>query len=609
MSAMPNTASWRRTSQELMPAGRAETPPGQYDIYPAYPLESGLIERGYTALAEKLIGSSNTAAIDGFPGVLWEHFRQELDLALAGLGVRAAWCSIDAALLPAAQIEALITPYLGNGDALFGFRFPGALKDFFDPAKLAALKPDPTAPLTILYGCGAALAGWGGPLVYVDAPKNEIQFRARSKSVKNLGLEQALEAKPAYKRSYFIDWPAANDHKAALLPLLDWMVDEQRPDEPTLMSGEALREGLAGMAHSFFRVRPWFEPGPWGGQWMKEHIPQLPQHAPNYAWSFELIVPENGLLFESDGLLLEVSFDTLMFQEYPAVLGACAPNFRYEFPIRYDFLDTFEGGNLSVQCHPRPEYIREHFGERYTQDECYYIFDAAPGARVYLGFQAGIDPAALKEELLHSAATAQPVEIDRFVHSVPSRKGDLLLIPNGTIHGAGAGTLVLEISATPYIFTFKMYDWLRLDLEGKPRPLNIERAYQNLYFDRQGERIEREFVSHPQVIARGETWQVVHLPTHPNHFYDVHRLEFTGAIEGQTGDSCHVMSLVEGATVLLETENGASARFNFAETFVIPAASGRYRLVSENGAPLKVVKTFVKPEEQWAPGVVPEAGS
>ena len=197
------------------------------------------------------------------------------------------------------------------------------------------------------------------------------------------------------------------------------------------------------------------------------------------------------------------------------------------------------------------------------------------------------------------------MDIERFVVSVPTQKHDLLLIPNGTIHGSGTGNLVLEISATPYIFTFKMYDWLRLDLEGKPRTLNIARAFENLDFDRRGRHVLDDLVSQPRTVQAGPGWRVVHCPTHRAHFYDVHRLEFDHSIEVAMEGSCHVLSLVEGPTVLLETANGLRQRFNFAETFVVPAAAGRYRLISETGEPVRVVKCFVKPKSDWPPGVLP----
>lgn len=610
MISSESLSTFRKTTQMLMPAKHELTPDGQYDIYPAYPLEPGQIRIGFDALVTA-INEAAIVVIDGYPGVLWESFREQLEDALGKTSLSPHFIFVEEALLPPEKIDALIAPYLGGDDPLFGFRCPCELIDFFDRSRLATLFPDPHASVNILYGTGAALAGWVGLLIYVDVPKNEIQFRARASSVKNFGAAQALDPKLAYKRSYFVDWPIANRHKDSLLPRIDWILDDQRPDEPAFMPGQTLRDGLARMAHTFFRVRPWFEPGPWGGQWIKAHIPTLAQAVPNYAWSFELIVPENGLIFQSDDLMLEVSFDALMDQEYHAVLGECAPNFRREFPIRYDFLDTVEGGNLSVQCHPRLEFIRKHFGETFTQDECYYMLDCVPGARVNLGFQAGINPLEFKDALLHSAQTGEVVNIERFVNSFPVEKHDFVLIPNGTIHGSGSGSLVLEISATPYIFTFKMYDWLRMGLDGKPRSLNIERAFENLYFDRQGERIDKEFVSHPALLSQGSSvdgrWRVVHLPTHKNHFYDVHRLEFTGTIAVDTLGSCHVLSLVEGSTVRLETLAGASAVFNYAETFVISAAAEHYRLTSPDGEAVKVVKTFVKPVGEWMPGVVQDA--
>ena len=250
----------------------AAAPAGQYDIYPAFLVGPGQIHLGFSALADRL-ATARQVVIDGYPGVLWENFRAQLQAELEQRGLRAAWRATAKAMRPVEQINALVAPYLGGDDPLFGRRFTGALRDFFDPERLRALGPDPAADVSIVYGCGAALAGWAGLLVYVDVPKNEIQFRFRAGSVTNLGLDRPLDPKAAYKRCYFVDWVAANAHKAALLPRVDVVVDGQRPDEPALMAGGDLRGALARMARNYFRVRPWFEPGPWGGQWIKATSP------------------------------------------------------------------------------------------------------------------------------------------------------------------------------------------------------------------------------------------------------------------------------------------------------------------------------------------------
>ncbi len=586
-----------KTTQTLMLAQAKPTRAGQYDIYPTFPVEDGSVAVGFDKIAAAIATSKHKLIIiDGYIGVLWDDFRDRLKQALGQLQLDPEWINIQLALKSEEEIDNLVEPFLGGDDPIFGTRFTGALADFFDGRKLAEIELS-NPYLTIIYGCGAALVPQvNAYLVYVDVPKNELQFRSRAGSITNLGVCQSGLPKAMYKRFYFVDWIALNQHKARLLPDIDLMVDGQRPSTPASMTGDLLRQTLNKMSQNYFRVRPWFEPGAWGGQWMKEKIPQLPQDVPNYAWSFELIVPENGLILEADGNMLEVSFDLLMFQAYEGVLGDCASRFGYEFPVRFDFLDTFDGGNLSVQVHPRPRFIKEHFGENFTQDETYYILDCGPEAEVYLGFNEDINPQAFEAALRYSQEHGKAIDMRKYVNVEPVHKHDLFLIPNGTIHCSGKNNLVLEISATPYIFTFKLYDWMRLDLDGNPRPINIDRGIPNLYFNRKGQRIKDEFVSKPQIIKTGDDWQLIHLPTHVEHFYDIHRLEFDTQILAETHGSFHVLSLVEGESIMLETANGMKQRFNYAETFVVPAAAGSYTLINEGDQRIRVLKAFMKDE-------------
>jgi mannose-6-phosphate isomerase class I len=576
-----------------MPSQRKSNSSG-YNLYPSFPIGEGKINIEYKAIAAKIAGYSSVV-IDGYIGVLWEHFREKLDTELANHGVSTNWIGMSDFMLSEEQIRKQKEPFLGSDDPVFGTRYTGELADFFYMEHLAKLLPPNDADLGILYGCGAELAGWDAPLVYVDLPKNEIQYRSRAESITNLGMEIPDNPKAMYKQFYFIDWIVLNKHKSKLVEKIDWIIDGQRSGEPSIMAGADFRSALKKMSENAFRVRPWFAPSVWGGQWCKQHIPQLPKDVPNYAWSFEMIVPENGLILSSSKRLLEVSFDWLMYQHHEKILGDSAEVFGYEFPIRFDFLDTVDGENLSLQCHPRPDYIKEHFGESFTQNETYYMLDCKPDAQVYLGFRDDINSSKFRSELEKAAREGTEVVVENYVLTHPAQKHDLFLIPSGTIHCSGEGNLVLEISATPYIFTFKMYDWQRLDLYGNPRPINIERGFDNLQFDRKGrQKIQDEFISTPRQIKSGEDWRLVHLPTHPEHFYDIHRCEFDSEMEIETNGSCQVMNLVEGKSVKLETQNGFSQHFNFAETFAVPAAAERFKLINENDQTVKIVKAFIK---------------
>lgn len=563
-------------------------------MYPGFPVPSGTVGCGFNALSDRLRGNS-VIRIDGFVGVFWDQFRLGLDNALSRPDFKVSWIDVSQAYKPAQEIAEFVAPFLGGDDPIFGTRCPGQLTEFIDADRLRGLCPDAGADLTILYGCGAALVPWEGPLIYIDLPKNELQFRSRAGCVCNLGAELPVTPKAQYKRFYFVDWQVLNRHKACLIDQIDWFVDGQRPVEPTFIAGADIRDAFDQMSTNVFRVRPWFEPGPWGGQWLKRHLDQLPQDVANYAWSFELITPENGIAFQDGVHQIEVSFDWLMYRNSSAVLGDFVTRFGTDFPVRFDFLDTFDGGNLSLQCHPRPQYIKEHFGEPFTQDETYYLVDCQDDAEVYLGFRDDIDPSEFRAALDASYQNATELDVKKYVQAVPAQRHGLYLIPSGTVHCSGKGNLVLEISATPYIFTFKMYDWLRLDLDGTPRPLNISRAFDNLKFERRGDAVARELISKPSVIDRGEDWQVVHLPTHHEHFYDVRRFEFATEVAIATNGSPHVLMLVEGASVQVETARGMKACFRFVETFVVPAAATSYKLINLGDSPAKVVQVFIKP--------------
>ncbi|WP_243770883.1 MULTISPECIES: class I mannose-6-phosphate isomerase [Mucilaginibacter] len=588
-----NIETMRNTKQFLLPDLKKAAKRQEYDIYPTFDID-GPIYTGYKTLANWIVTCNHDIVIDGYSGVYWDVLISCLNDEFAALGIQANWINVNKTLKPESIIHEITANYDGGDDPLFGKLYDGELSDFFDVEKLQSIKPEPNK-LNILYGAGAALAGWKCTLLYIDVPKNEIQFRSRANAICNLGEKQPSDPKNQYKRFYFIDWPVLNKHKKQLLPAIDAIIDEQRINEISWTTGDALRNGLKTMSSHMFRARPWFEPGIWGGQWIKNNINGLNKDVVNYAWSFELIAPENGILLQSGNNMLEVSLDTLLLLDNEAILGKAAARFGDAFPIRFDFLDTFDGGNLSLQCHPSVEYIKNNFGEDFTQDETYYILDAKPGAEVYLGFQETINKQQFRSVLENSFEQNEPVEIKDYVQTFPATRHDLFLIPNGTVHCSGKNNMVLEISATPYIFTFKMYDWLRPDLSGNPRTLNIDRAFENLNFERKGDVVTETLISKQTTLKKGDDWEIINLSTHPEHFYAVERLEFDTEITEDTNNQCHVLSLVEGESIAVIT-NGREQVIHYAETFIIPAAAKSYTLKNTGKTRAKVIKAFVKDE-------------
>jgi mannose-6-phosphate isomerase class I len=583
----------RNTKQYLMPAKTAKVKKNGYEIYPSFQIAK-VIHYGYESLGQYMVETGGNFICDGYVGVQWSNVKESLDLFFKSKKVEVNWILIDSCLKPETEINKLIAPALGGDDPLFGKIYTGQISDFFDQDNLAKLSPG-NGPLTIVYGCGAALVNWHCPTIYFDVPKNEIQFRSRAGRVKNLGASLPEESNAQYKRFYFVDWIILNKHKQALLSEISILVDEQRPDEITWINGSDLRDALKEISSKVFRARPWFEPGVWGGEWIKSNIDGLNKDVVNYAWSFELIAPENGIVLESSGLRLETSIDMVLYNDNKAILGKAAKRFGYNYPIRFDFLDTVAGDNLSLQCHPTVTYTKNNFGEDFTQDETYYILEAKADAKVYLGFQADIDRDKFQAVLIDSFNHNTSIEVEQYVQVFPAKKHDLFLIPNGTVHCSGKNNMVLEISATPYIFTFKMYDWVRSDLNGNPRTLNIERAFDNLNFDRKGATVADTLISKQAVVKQGADWQLVHLSTHPEHFYAIERLEFDTIINDVTNDQCLILNLVEGECIIVKTDNYEQV-IHFAETFIIPASANTYTMRNKGNSRAKVIKAFVKDE-------------
>ena len=375
----------------------------------------------------------------------------------------------DDALLSPAELEQEFAPMMGD-DRVFAYMERRTLQEFFDPQKFVAIQNQWkwARGSVVLIGTGAALIAqeWDR-ILYADLARWEIQKRQRAHRIGNLGMRNAdASAAELYKRAYFLDWRAADRLKADLLPRIDFLLDTNEDAQPKMLSGEQFRRGLSCAARQPFRVVPFFDPGPWGGQWMKQTF-GLPDGPVNYAWCFDCVPEENSLLLGFGKTCVEVpALDLVLYRPRELLGDFIVGKFGTEFPIRFDYLDTMQGGNLSLQVHPLRQYIREQFGMDYTQDESYYMMDTGDGAAVYLGLKENVCPEEMERDLRMAQQDENaPFPAEKYVTAWPARKHDHFLIPAGTIHCSGKNGVVLEISATPYIFTFKLWtgdglDWM-----------------------------------------------------------------------------------------------------------------------------------------------------
>ncbi len=539
-----------------------------------------------------------TIAIDCYQGV----FEDDILSAFGSKFSRAWFIHTNCAMLTEKELDAFFHPDITD-DELFGYMTRYNIDAFFDSTKVADIRKqirEASLGIVIVYGVGAAyLCEHPDLLIYADMARWEIQCRFRKNEIHNIGICNKEErASLKYKRAFFVDWRICDRHKKRLMPHIDYILDTNKRAYPKMITGKALLKGLGKTVNGPFRVVPFFDPGPWGGQWMKD-VCGLERTIPNYAWCFDCVPEENSLLLAFGDNQVEIPSINLLFAYPRQLLGdAVYGRFGDEFPIRFDLLDTIEGGNLSLQVHPLTEYIQQKFGMHYTQDESYYILDAKEKATVYLGLKEHIVPQEMIEDL-KKAQTNGSFDAEKYVGIYPAKKHDHFLIPAGTIHCSGKNCMVLEISATPYIFTFKLWDWGRMGLDGRPRPINIAHGMNVIQWNRQEFWVKNELINQISTIGKGENWREERTGLHEQEFIETRRHWFTNKVLHNNEFGVNVLNLIEGGSAVVESPTGQFAPFvvHYAETFIIPATVKEYTITpygETKGTMCGTIKAFVR---------------
>lgn len=490
-------------------------------------------------------------------------------------------------------------------DRVFGLMSHHSFSDFIDSPKQKEIQATiqekiENDEIVFIYGVGASLLYETDLLIYADLARWEIQNRYRSGEFSNWQADNFGEDPlKMVKRGYFFEWRVADKLKKQVFEQIDYFLDTHKKKQPVMVDSESYFHALKQVVRQPFRLVPYFDPGVWGGKWMQENF-QVGEDKINLAWSFDGVPEENSIYLKFDNVRMEIPANNIVFYQPLPLLGERVyGRFGAEFPIRFDFLDTVGGGNLSLQVHPLTDYIQDVFGAHYTQDESYYIIDAEEDACIYLGVKNGTDKEKLIQQLRLAEKGTKRFADEDFIYKKPIKKHDHYSIPAGTIHSAGANSVVLEISATPNRFTFKLWDWERVGLDGIPRPVHLDHGEPNIVISRDQDWVEKELVNPFEVLVENDTWKEERTGLHESEFIETRRHTFTGEVLHETHGSVNVLNLVEGDEAVIESVDNSFEPFivHYGETFIIPETVKNYVIKphgSSVGKELMTIKAFVR---------------
>jgi mannose-6-phosphate isomerase class I len=569
--------------------------PRAYDPYPFYEPVGGVVLSGWTTLADHA-ARTRLLAVDGPEIAPWDELVSQLRRELGERGIAVHALDAREGMASWETIVASTSSTELADDPDFEKLAVASLEDLF---RRPVQAEGDTDAVTVIFGPGAALSRHD-ELWYFDQPKRYAEAAVGAGTGHNLGQRDmpgnpTLD-NPIARRLFYVDWPILDRHRDTIAPKVLLWIDAQDANRPTALEAPTLAATAAALVRRPFRTRPVFNTTVWGGHWGQRQL-GMGTDQPNSAVGYELIAPESGVLIGSHAeLAVEVPFQLLVWLHPMEVLGESVhARFGTSFPIRFDYLDTVDGGNLSVHCHPQAQYMQEVFGWPYTQHESYYMMVAGASSHIYLGLREDADIDDFQADATQAERAGRAFDIRRHVQTFPAVAHQIYLVPAGTPHGSGVGNVVLEVSATPYLYSLRFYDWLRRDSQGRQRAVRTDLAFQNLDRRRHGSQVSADLIPAPRKVRSGVGWHEEVLGELSEMFFEVRRLELDPGSEApeNTSGRFHVLNVVEGAGITIITSTGATVGLAYAETAVVPASVGAYTVKAWESETVRVVKAYV----------------
>lgn len=317
------------------------------------------------------------------------------------------------------------------------------------------------------------------------------------------------------------------------------------------------------MQFGFFTFNPIYQERVWGGRGLAEHLGrELPGEAP-IGESWEIVDREEAVSVVADGAYAGRTLRSLLEAHATAIMGP-GSNPKAPFPILVKWLDCKE--RLSLQVHPPTDVAPELGGEPKTEN--WYVVHAADGAALLCGLSEGVSKEQFRQAIDDEA-------LEPLVRRLPTKAGDSLFVPSGRLHAIDGGNLILEIQQNSDT-TYRVYDWGRVGLDGKPRQLHIEESMASIDFsDTEPELLHRE--GNRQTLADSPLFRLTRVSLDPGE-----QLAYAGGVEPR------LLSVTSGAlkeeTSDRTLDRGQQALLPFVDDFTFTATEPTEVIITDHFA-------------------------
>ena len=303
----------------------------------------------------------------------------------------------------------------------------------------------------------------------------------------------------------------------------------------------------------------------WGGRRLKDDFNKKIDLDP-LAETWECSTHPNGPSIVASGEFKGMLLSDVL-KEHPEFVGSHPNVCDGQIPILIKFIDAKK--DLSVQVHPSDEYAYIHENGSLGKTEMWYVIDALPDSSLVYGFHHSVS----KEEVRKAIETG---ELEKYMNRVQVKKGDMFFIPTGTVHAIGKGCLIAEIQESSDL-TYRLYDYNRVDKDGKLRPLHIDKALEvanlnciespkqpmNVYRYKHGRATE--------FLARCKYFQVERMIINTEDIKDY--------AEFKTGSSTfQVLLCYSGCGTILDEDYKTSSNFFKGDCIFVPANSSLLKI-------------------------------